>query len=191
MNKQKPTYLNSIRTALLLSLWLGLMAAAYQAQAFYASEFGRWINRDPLEEAGGYNLYGFLRGDPVTLVDAFGQQGRSSQSLQLSGVPVIPMPPGGGAGGNGSILGPPGHTGAGNNTTTGPGIGCAPLGKVEIFGSVPFTCPCTMVDVKCEVGRVCSDSGFSVPSFAARGAPIPLWVWKPYRKCEPCPEGQY
>ena len=39
---------------------------------FYSSGLGRWINRDPIAEAGGLNLYGFVANNPVSLVDAYG-----------------------------------------------------------------------------------------------------------------------
>jgi len=32
----------------------------------------RWLNRDPLEEAGGINLYGFVNNSPISLTDPFG-----------------------------------------------------------------------------------------------------------------------
>ncbi len=33
---------------------------------------GRWINRDPLGEEGGLNLYGFIKNDSVNLTDLLG-----------------------------------------------------------------------------------------------------------------------
>jgi hypothetical protein len=33
---------------------------------------GRWINRDPIAERGGVNLYGFVENDPVNGVDPLG-----------------------------------------------------------------------------------------------------------------------
>ena len=33
---------------------------------------GRWINRDPIEEEGGINLYGAFANDPVNLSDEYG-----------------------------------------------------------------------------------------------------------------------
>jgi RHS repeat-associated protein len=40
----------------------------------YNPSVGRWPNRDPLEEEGGANLYGFVLNSPVNLVDALGQR---------------------------------------------------------------------------------------------------------------------
>ena len=39
---------------------------------FYSPGLGRWINRDPIEEAGGVNLYEMVGNDPVNSVDAYG-----------------------------------------------------------------------------------------------------------------------
>jgi hypothetical protein len=38
------------------------------------SSIARWLSRDPIEERGSQNLYGFLRGDPISLVDYLGLQ---------------------------------------------------------------------------------------------------------------------
>ena len=39
---------------------------------FYAPDIGRWINRDPISEAGGVNLYAMVGNNPVNSVDAYG-----------------------------------------------------------------------------------------------------------------------
>ena len=39
---------------------------------YYDPETGRWLNRDPIEEAGGVNLYGFLRNDSINGIDPLG-----------------------------------------------------------------------------------------------------------------------
>jgi RHS repeat-associated protein len=46
---------------------------SYYGYRFYSPGIGRWINRDPLEEAGGINLYAFVGNNPVDLVDPDGQ----------------------------------------------------------------------------------------------------------------------
>jgi RHS repeat-associated protein len=38
----------------------------------YDPSSGRWLSRDPIGEAGGENLYGFVGNDPVNQVDLFG-----------------------------------------------------------------------------------------------------------------------
>jgi RHS repeat-associated protein len=47
----------------------GLVAYEFR---FYSSTLGRWINRDPIEEAGGINLYGFVGNDAVDKFDPLG-----------------------------------------------------------------------------------------------------------------------
>lgn len=39
---------------------------------FYAPGLQRWLNRDPISESGGNNLYGFTGNDPVNLYDGLG-----------------------------------------------------------------------------------------------------------------------
>jgi len=41
---------------------------------FYNPSLGRWINRDPIEESGGDNLYGFVGNEPLNTVDLLGQK---------------------------------------------------------------------------------------------------------------------
>jgi RHS repeat-associated protein len=43
----------------------------YPARVYNAST-GRWLSRDPAEEDGGRNLYGFVGNDPIGAVDPFG-----------------------------------------------------------------------------------------------------------------------
>jgi RHS repeat-associated protein len=38
----------------------------------YSPTLGRWLSRDPIEEAGGLNLYGFVGNGPVNAVDPLG-----------------------------------------------------------------------------------------------------------------------
>jgi len=38
----------------------------------YDPDLQRWINRDPIEEGGGFNPYGFVRNAPIGNYDAFG-----------------------------------------------------------------------------------------------------------------------
>jgi len=38
----------------------------------YKPELGRWINRDPIGEEGGMNVYGFVGNDPVHSLDVLG-----------------------------------------------------------------------------------------------------------------------
>jgi RHS repeat-associated protein len=45
----------------------------YYGYRYYSPELGRWVNRDPIGERGGVNLYGFLRNGPVDLCDPHGE----------------------------------------------------------------------------------------------------------------------
>ena len=45
---------------------------------FYSPGTGRWINRDPLQEDGGVNLYAMVGNDPINDVDEYGLQKRSA-----------------------------------------------------------------------------------------------------------------
>ena len=47
----------------------GLVLAPYRA---YDPETGRWLSRDPIGEAGGINLYGYVGNSPVNLIDLLG-----------------------------------------------------------------------------------------------------------------------
>ena len=51
---------------------------------FYEPHLQRWVNRDPLGERGGMNLYTFVVNSPTDLVDSWGLEG--------TGTPV-PFPP--------------------------------------------------------------------------------------------------
>lgn len=44
----------------------------YYGYRYYAPGIGRWLRLDPLEEAGGLNLYGFVQNDPVNRIDPNG-----------------------------------------------------------------------------------------------------------------------
>jgi RHS repeat-associated protein len=44
----------------------------YYTHRYYDAGKGRWPSRDPIEEAGGNNLYGMVGNDPVNWIDALG-----------------------------------------------------------------------------------------------------------------------
>ena len=60
---------------MLLGLALLSMSLVQTAQAFYNPSTGRWLSRDPIEEAGGKNTYGFVQNLPNKMVDVLGLQG--------------------------------------------------------------------------------------------------------------------
>jgi RHS repeat-associated protein len=45
----------------------------YYGYRFYDPNTQRWLNRDPLQEVGGHNIYRFVSNSPVTLFDPYGQ----------------------------------------------------------------------------------------------------------------------
>jgi RHS repeat-associated protein len=58
----------------------------YYGYRFYAPSLQRWLNRDPLEELGGINLYAFVRNRPTTLFDKF------ELREGLFGTPTLSLP---------------------------------------------------------------------------------------------------
>ena len=44
----------------------------YYGYRFYDPALGRWINRDPIGEEGGLNLYGFVGNDAIDIIDTLG-----------------------------------------------------------------------------------------------------------------------
>ncbi|MGI6494689.1 MAG: RHS repeat-associated core domain-containing protein [Kiritimatiellia bacterium] len=44
----------------------------YYGYRFYATELMRWLNRDPIDESGGVNLYVYINNDPVNAADYVG-----------------------------------------------------------------------------------------------------------------------
>jgi RHS repeat-associated protein len=44
----------------------------YYGYRFYDPVTGRWVSRDPIEEKGGINLYGFVVNDPINAFDPLG-----------------------------------------------------------------------------------------------------------------------
>lgn len=62
--------LNLTRIGLVLVFLLGGLHAA---SAFYDPGLQRWVNRDPMEEYGGINLYSFVFNDPMDWNDPYGE----------------------------------------------------------------------------------------------------------------------
>jgi RHS repeat-associated protein len=49
-----------------------LTGLSYYGYRFYDPNLQRWLNHDPIREAGGINLYGFIGNEPVGSVDPYG-----------------------------------------------------------------------------------------------------------------------
>jgi RHS repeat-associated protein len=45
---------------------------SYYGYRYYNASIGKWTTRDPMGEAGGYNLYGFVGNNPVDYIDLLG-----------------------------------------------------------------------------------------------------------------------
>ena len=52
--------------------WIAELGLNDHRNRFYLPSFGRWLNRDPIGEDGGGNLYCYTRGNPVNEIDALG-----------------------------------------------------------------------------------------------------------------------
>ncbi|NLX13067.1 MAG: RHS repeat-associated core domain-containing protein [Phycisphaerales bacterium] len=53
--------------------WFDESGLGYWGYRYYSSRLGRWINRDPIEEEGGINLYVYTKNSPVIEIDPHGQ----------------------------------------------------------------------------------------------------------------------
>jgi hypothetical protein len=51
---------------------------AYYGYRYYDPQTGRWPSRDPIEELGGINLYGFVGNSPLNIYDVLGLIGKTS-----------------------------------------------------------------------------------------------------------------
>ena len=51
---------------------LGKHKIHYYGYRWYDASNGRWINRDPIEESGGLNLYGFVDNNALNFIDILG-----------------------------------------------------------------------------------------------------------------------
>ena len=54
--------------AVLAVYWVGL----FNANAFYNPGTQRWVNRDPIQEQGGLNLFAYEENDAISSYDALG-----------------------------------------------------------------------------------------------------------------------
>ncbi|MCP5535565.1 MAG: tyrosine-type recombinase/integrase [Akkermansiaceae bacterium] len=60
----------------------------YYGYRYYDANVGRWINRDPVGERGGMNLYGFIKNMPTMAFDVLGYQIRFPETPPINDKPV-------------------------------------------------------------------------------------------------------
>jgi RHS repeat-associated protein len=58
----------------------GLHLALYRE---YSADLGRWLNRDPIAENGGINLYNYVANNPINYYDPFGLEDYNSLQTQM------------------------------------------------------------------------------------------------------------
>ena len=57
--------------------WLSEIGVQYSKARIYAPHLGRFLQTDPIEYAGGVNLYAYVGNDPVNLTDPLGLDGEA------------------------------------------------------------------------------------------------------------------
>ena len=109
----------------------------YYGLRYYNPQAGRWINRDPIEERGGVNLYVMVRNHPVSAVDYLGREESApmgtlqdlypTQANKMDVVvPSVPIPSSGK-----NIIEPPQ-----NSIGTSPSLGSAVNSAVKKIGQL-------------------------------------------------------
>ena len=78
----------------------GLALALFRG---YSPLLGRWVNRDPIEENGGVNLYAYVGNDPMNWIDPFGLCMSPSERMAL-GAKGVAQTAGGGIAAAGGIV---------------------------------------------------------------------------------------
>lgn len=63
----------------------------YFGNRYYAPWVGRWLNRDPIKEMGGLNLYEFVNSNPLSFIDPFGLAYFAIRPLAMFGGSVLYM----------------------------------------------------------------------------------------------------
>jgi RHS repeat-associated protein len=65
------------------------LGLSYYGYRFYSPEIGKWMSRDPIGEAGGLNLYGFVQNNPVNFVDPEGLVAIADDLIIAGGALII------------------------------------------------------------------------------------------------------
>lgn len=77
--------------AKLLSLLMLLGLLKLDSQAFYNAKQGRWQSRDPIEESGGANVYGFVGNEPNSYYDRLGLDSTNGRENDVERVTIPPQ----------------------------------------------------------------------------------------------------
>ena len=64
----------------------------YYGYRYYASADGRWINRDPILEKGGWNLYAMVGNDAILFIDSNGLIKIPGTPIDVGPMPTAPGP---------------------------------------------------------------------------------------------------
>ncbi len=68
----KQSQMKATRFITVVALACIMLFTSLDAQAFYNPSTGRWLSRDPIEEQGGANLYGFTLNSLISRFDVLG-----------------------------------------------------------------------------------------------------------------------
>jgi len=172
---------------------LGLIYFGYR---YYNPETGRWLNRDPIEEKGGINLYCFVNSEPIRFRDPLGLyidpecmrkcQGRCSIAF-LACMAVPPIAPGCFAGYAACLAGCPLACSQPDPPPPGPGDICVSLNCNTVSKDATGMCPCSY---GCSGGRAITlpVSPKNIPMYevdkCGNRNPIPIG-FIPVCKCPP------
>jgi uncharacterized protein RhaS with RHS repeats len=87
-----------MKTQMKPTIWLltllALLSAPHLASAYYDPGVQRWLNRDPIAEWGGINLYGYCSNSPIDTVDGEGEEGASKTGSGSDNTLTITLPDG-------------------------------------------------------------------------------------------------
>ncbi len=75
-------------------MWIGDMGLYMSSTRAYDPGNMRWLNRDPIRESGGINLYGYVGGNPLNAVDPMGLSSLTDYDLWQFGPPYDVSPKG-------------------------------------------------------------------------------------------------
>jgi len=72
--------------------WCAVTSLVEYEHRPYSPPLGRFLPRDPIEENGGLNLYGFIRNNPISKTEYLGMQANTVARVCCEGFPSPPAP---------------------------------------------------------------------------------------------------